>query len=203
MSLVKKIVNIPFVWNLLQKFVGATEWKLKLYPLVFKKKGRILDFGCSTGPSTPAFLDFDYTGVDVDPQAIAAATKRFSSYENVKFVCANLLTEPIGEREFDHVLVACTTHHLSDKELETVMPILLGKLKKGGELHIFDPLSQPEKDGFITKLFIRYDQGRHIRTLEENKKIFAPYGISELKVFPSPDRFIKLEDMLYMKLVKV
>ncbi|HEY4511335.1 MAG TPA: class I SAM-dependent methyltransferase [Candidatus Paceibacterota bacterium] len=202
MSLIKKILNIPFVWNIFQTFVGANAWKLGLYPSVFHTKGKLLDFGCSMGNSTAAFADFDYLGIDVDCEAIAAAARNWSTYPNIRFVCADILEQPFPETDFDHVLVACAGHHLSDEAWRSILAVLFSKLKKGGMLHFFDPLSQPEKDNVITKLFIRNDQGRFIRTLEENKRFFKEYPIMELNVIPSPDRFIKLEDMLYVRLQK-
>lgn len=202
MYFIKKILNIPFVWNIFQTFVGANAWKLSLYPSVFESSGKLLDFGCSMGNSTAAFTDFDYWGVDVDCEAITAAGKNWSAYPNIRFVCRDILRDTFTETDFDHVLVACAGHHLSDDVWRKVLAVLFSKLKKGGTLHFFDPLSQPEKDGFITKLFIRNDQGRFIRTLDENKRFFKEYGIAELRIIPSPDRFIKLEDMLYVRLKK-
>lgn len=201
-KLIKRFFNIPLVWNVFQKFVGATQWKLSLYPTAFKSKGKLLDFACSSGTSTSAFLDFDYYGIDNDCEAIADASRRFSQYPNVKFMCTDVLKESFAEGDFDHALIGCGGHHFDDKNFTFVLDFLMSKLKKGGELHFFDPLSQPDKDGFITKFFIKNDQGRYIRTLEENKRFFANYSIKEIKIFPSPDRFIKLEDMLYIKVVK-
>ncbi len=201
-NVVKRIFNIPFVWNIFQGFVGANAWKLRLYPSVFDTKGKILDFGCSMGNSTEAFLDFEYYGVDVDCEAIRAAGKHFAVYPNIHFFCADILHDSFLVEDFDHILIACAAHHLSDEELKNTLTILFAKLKPGGAIHIFDPLSQPEKDSFVTKFFINHDQGRYIRTLAANKMLLSEYPVSEVKIFPSPNRFPKLEDMLYVRILK-
>jgi hypothetical protein len=61
----KKILNQPVIWNSIQYFVGANQWKLAVYPSVLSNQGdKLLDFGCSIGNITPAFLNFDYYGID-------------------------------------------------------------------------------------------------------------------------------------------
>ena len=198
-----RILNIPLVWIIFQHFVGANRWKKTMYPSVFRSRGALLDFGSSMGNTTQDFLDFDYTGIDTDPSMIDAATKRWAGYENVRFVCADILTKPFPDASFDHVLFACTGHHLTDEEMKKIIPALLATLRPGGELHFFDVIKQPGKDGFTTRLIMNNDQGKHMRLREEYDALFAPYTVSEKKLFPSPDgNIVKLQDMLYFRVAK-
>lgn len=197
-----KIINIPFVWNAGQNIVGANPWKNRLYPSVFRSKGTLLDFGCSMGNNTEVFLDFAYHGVDLDPEAIKAAEVRWKGQPNVRFEQRNILTEGYKKDYFDHILFACAGHHIPDEEMVPILDALLVNLKPGGELHFFDVLRQPGKDQFITRLIMNNDQGKHMRTKEGYEEIFRPYHIAEQKLFPSPDRAIKLQDMLYIRLIK-
>ena len=197
------ILNIPFVWIIFQHFVGANQWKSQMYPSVFLSQGKLLDFGCSMGNNTGDFLDFEYTGVDMDCAMIDAAKKRWAAHSNVHFECGDITTMPEKAGQFDHVLFACTGHHLTDEEMPRILDALMQSLKPGGEIHFFDPLKQPEKDGFTTRLIMNNDQGKNMRTREEYDRMFAPYPVVEKKLFPSPNyRPVKLQDMLYFRVRK-
>ena len=203
-NLIQKLINVPFVWNTAQNILGANPWKVKIYPSVFKKKGTVLDLGCNIGNTTGAFLDFDYYGVDLDPDVIETAQERWRAYPNVQFHCLDILKVEFKQDFFDHVLFACTGHHLTDDEISRIISVLLSNLKTGGELNFFDVVRQPGKDRFFTRLFENHDQGKFMRTREEYEKLFDPkkVQVAEIKLFPSPDRIIKLQDMLYIRVVR-
>ncbi|OJI07237.1 MAG: hypothetical protein COX02_01825 [Candidatus Vogelbacteria bacterium CG22_combo_CG10-13_8_21_14_all_37_9] len=204
-DLFKRLVNFPPVWNTLQYLVGANNFKYQMYPSVFSaKNGRLLDFGCSCGNSTSVFLDFDYTGIDIDPEAIEAAKRKFKNYPQIKFLVADLITGPFQTNFFDHILFAGTAHHLKTAELELITKNLFLSLKPGGEFHFFDPIIQNDKDNLITKLFLRFDQGKNMRSREVLEQFFRSngYDIIETKIFKSPNRLIKLPDFLYLKINK-
>lgn len=197
------VINIPWVWNTFQNLVGADQWKSRIYPSVLRTKGKLLDFGCSMGNTTASFLDFDYWGVDLDPDAIAAAKKRWHGHENVRFECVDILKGEYKKDFFDHVLFAGTGHHIEDADMPKIIDALLATLRPGGELHFIDVLRQPGKDRFITRLVMNNDQGKNMRTKEQYREMFAPYNVVEEKMFESPDRLIKLQDMLYFRIAKV
>lgn len=197
------VINIPWVWNTFQNVVGADQWKHSIYPSVFHTKGKLLDFGCSMGNTTEAFLDFDYWGVDLDPAAIAAAQKKWRGRENIRFECVDILKGPYKSGFFDHVLFAGTGHHIEDADMPLIINALLATLRTGGELHFFDVLRQPGKDRFITRIIMNNDQGKNMRTREQYLAMFAPHHVVEEKMFESPHRTVKLQDMLYLRVVKV
>ncbi len=204
-KIVKKIANIPLVWNLAQNIIGANQWKAWMYPSVFEKKeGTLLDFGCSSGNETAAFLEFDYCGIDLDAQAIRGAQEKFRRYPNVKFFALDIIKDGFKEDFFDHILFAGTGHHLTDDDLQKILDILMTNLKPGGKLHFFDPISQPEKDGWLTRFIIRSDQGKFTRTETTYKSFFdkSKYKVVEWKMFPNPYRFVKFPDFLYVELTK-
>jgi SAM-dependent methyltransferase len=204
-ALFKKITNIPIVWNMAQNIVGANQWKAELYPSVFEKKeGTLLDFGCSSGNETAAFLDFDYYGIDLDEQAIIAAQNKFKQYQNVQFMSFDIIKKGFKKDFFDHVLFAGTGHHLTDSELQKIFDILIENLKPGGQLHFFDIIRRPGKDKWRTRFIINSDQGKNVRTEETYKTFFDPqkYSIKDWKINMSPDRLVKLPDVLYVRVVK-
>lgn len=202
-NLLKYIVNIPWVWNILQNIVGANQWKWRMYPSVFEdKSGKLLDFGCSSGNTTAVFSDFDYVGVDVDAEAIESAKKKYTSHKNIRFYCVNILENSVPEAPFDNILFAAAGHHFCDKDLIAVMDKLVSCLKPGGHIRFFDIFRKPGIDGFTTRMLIRFDQGKFIRTLDEYNNLFdGRYHVADKKIFPSPnDWFIKQEDFVYMKI---
>lgn len=203
-ALIKKIANIPVVWNAAQSLIGANQWKAQLYPSVFKQKGgTLLDFGCSGGNVTAMFLGFDYFGVDVDRQAIQAARNKFKQYPNVKFFDLDIIKDGFKKNFFDHILFAGTAHHVTNDELRKIIEILMENLKIGGQLHFFDSVTQT-KDNWMTRFIIRSDQGKNVRTEAAYESFFSPdkYIINEWRVCPSPDRFIKFPDFLYINITK-
>lgn len=204
-KIINKFLNIPIIWNTAQNIVGANQWKADLYPSVIaKKSGTLLDFGCSSGNETAAFIDFDYYGLDVDEVAIEGAKAKFAQFPNVKFFRLDIIKDGFKEDFFDHILFAGTGHHLTDSEVRRILDILMVNLKKGGTLHFFDIIRQPSKDNLITKYIINSDQGKNVRTEEIYKEFFDPtkYEITKWSMCPSPDRLIKLPDMLYVEIIK-
>lgn len=193
------VINIPWVWRTFQDFVGADPWKHAIYPSVIRTKGKLLDFGCSMGNSTEAFLDFDYWGADVDPAAIAAARDRWRNRDNVRFEVVDILGETYRKDFFDHVIIACTGHHIADTDLPKIIDKLLETMKPGGELHFFDVIRQPGRDRLVTRLFLKSDQGKHMRTRDAYRTMFAPYVVVEERLFESPDQFLKLPDLIYFR----
>jgi SAM-dependent methyltransferase len=204
-KIINKFLNIPLIWNIAQNVIGAKSWKDDMYPSVFPvKAGTILDFGCSSGNETHLFLDFDYYGVDLNPVSIKAAQEKYKAQPHVQFTALNIITDGFKKDFFDHVLFAGTAHHLTDEELRQIIDILLSNLKTGGKLHFFDPIRKKGVDTMMTRFIIDADQGKHVREEEEYRSIFAKdkYTINEWKVFPSPDRFIKFPDFLYIEVTK-
>jgi SAM-dependent methyltransferase len=58
------------LWNLVQNILGCPDFKSNLYRSVLRPPGRLLDFGCANGHIAEVFLEFDYYGIDIDPDAI-------------------------------------------------------------------------------------------------------------------------------------
>lgn len=203
MKFLKKILNSRLVLSSYQTFVGANQWKSQLYKPYLRSGGSLLDFGCSYGNTTPALLEYDYYGIDIDEQAINSAKKRFERYPNVHFFCIDILSQKFKVSFFDQVLFASTGHHLSDDQLNGIVTALLNTLKAGGVLHFFDIIRQ-DADPFSTRLLTRLDQGKFIRTLDQYKEIFDKklYPIVSEKVIPSPQSLIKLWDFYYIKMIK-
>jgi SAM-dependent methyltransferase len=161
---------VPPVWTLVQKVLGAPEFKSELYRSRLTPPGKLLDFGCASGHLSDAFSAFEYYGVDLDPVAIRAAERRFPGRPHMKFLAADLRSRPFPRDFFDEIIFAGTAHHLADELLESLLAEMHYCLKPGGKVHLIDPVFQ-EKDGWTQKLMRRIDRGRYTRTFEEIRAI--------------------------------
>jgi SAM-dependent methyltransferase len=78
----------------------------KLVELGDLRGRKILDLGCGIGDFYPVlkekFGEFEYTGIDIVPEFIEHATKR---YPEGRFFCQDILRDPIAE-DYDYVLIS-------------------------------------------------------------------------------------------------
>jgi len=153
------------IWDLLQKILGAENSKIRIYRELVKANSgeRLLDFGCATGSTSVAFLETDYLGLDIDEASIKLAKTKFgdrSKYLNIKFECVDLFQAELDS--FEHVVFACTGHHLSDNDLVKIVNELITKLKIGGKLHFIDNV-KTDKDSLFVRFMHLIDRGRYIR----------------------------------------
>jgi len=194
--MVRKYLNSlaqnPILFEIFEKIFGADEQKQQIYRQAFKNNLKLLDFGCSTGNTTKAFLDFDYYGIDLDNGAIEYAKKRWCDYPNVKFIAEDIFNKPFKKGFFDYILFAGTGHHIEDKDFLPITKELLSLLKKDGELWFYDILKPNKSSHFLTKMLASLDRGRFIRTMRQYETIFG--SINKIKIVEK--RVIKVKDTL-------
>lgn len=133
----------------------------------------MLDFGCSSGNVTGAFLDFDYTGVDIDRKLIAHARKKWKEYPNIKFVATDILRPNKKLGKFDVILYAGTGHHLPDDLYLKVFKALDKYLKKGGEIQYIDTIKAGPASPLFARIMCKIDRGNYIRTKKHSMSLLA------------------------------
>ncbi len=168
-----------FLWDLVQRILGAPDFKRRLYASVLGPPGKLLDFGCADGHIADAFMEFDYYGLDLDASAIRFAERRFKAYPNAHFMAGDVLAKPFPEGFFDEILFAGTLHHLDDSAAAGILVELNRCLKSGGRIHLLDPVLQA-KDGWQQKLMRRIDRGRHPRTPGQVRQLVDSIGLFEI-----------------------
>jgi SAM-dependent methyltransferase len=204
MPIIKKLLAFPVFWDCVQLVLGAPGFKRELYLSKLRPPGKLLDFGCADGHIADAFADFDYHGVDVDSVAIDAAKRRFRDQPNMHFIAADLRTRPFPPDEFDHILFACTVHHLDDQSLLRLLEELHYCLKPDGVIHVFDLVRQ-DKDGWSQKLMRRLDQGRYARTLPQIASLVESLGLfqrGETSLHTPHGALLRDCDVVHMPLAK-
>mgnify|MGYP000851710505 CR=1 FL=1 len=100
-----------------------------------------LDVACGTGVLTPYYLEREVaslTGVDLSPEMIRIARSKFTQ-PNVRFVCKDVETEPLGQN-FDCVVVYNSFPHFANPE--EIIKTLAGMLAPGGMLTVAHGMSR-------------------------------------------------------------
>ena len=205
MRLLTNLVSMPGLWAFVQQHLGAPEFKRELYRSKLCTPCRLLDFGCASGHLGDAFRDLEYYGVDLDPVAIEAAKRRFHDQPTMHFLASDIRERPFPMEFFDEILFAGTAHHLDDNLLGSVLTELHFCLKRGGTVHLFDPVFH-EPVRWFQRLMRRIDQGRYTRTLAQILAIVEPLELFESGEFsyhPPYGALLQDCDFLYLPLKKV
>ncbi|MGA2243751.1 MAG: class I SAM-dependent methyltransferase [Verrucomicrobiota bacterium] len=171
MNLVEKLspcLSLPAAYRLFQSMVARkSAWQTYLAEYVKPPPGaKILDVGC--GPAD--ILDYlpaaSYTGLDISPDYIRSAAKRFGS--KGRFCCADVgLATVAGEHgTFDLVLATGVVHHLDDQQAAKLFELARLALHSTGRLVTLDGCYVPQQSR-IARWLLANDRGKFVRTQEE------------------------------------
>ena len=167
--------RFPRMWLLMQNTIGGKACKQALATEHYREQKRVLEIGCSVGNISEAFLAFpniSFTGIDIDPQAIVLAKKRFRHAPNFKFTLSSLEELSRSGEYFDYVLFAGMLHHVSDT---TALQLLRDAVKctaSGGQLVIYEPEAIRPGDGWLLRYFYaHFEQGTFLRSRDDLKRL--------------------------------
>jgi SAM-dependent methyltransferase len=166
----------PMLWNLFQYLIGGTIDKRRLCLNKFSGTGRVLEVGCSVGNIARAFTKYPevrYTGIDIDPGAIAYASSRFARYRNFDFLCEELGAFAKKGLRFDYIMFAGCLHHIDDRECLEMLTEAVPMLDEGGTIVIVDPLLPRPDDPWLLHRYIKLEQGGHLRTGDEMLRLIG------------------------------
>lgn len=173
--------RFPRLWLLMQKTIGGNACKQKLATEYYNGQGRVLEIGCSVGNISEAFRAFpkvDFTGIDIDEQAINLAKKRFHNESNFNFSVRSLEDLSVQGEMFDYVIFAGMLHHVDDN---TALQLLLDALKctrVGGMLVIYEPETVRPTDGWFFRFFYAmFEQGAFLRSRCDLQRLVKDAGI--------------------------
>ena len=136
----------------MQNMIGGVTCKRDLATKHYRGQKRVLEIGCSAGNISSAFCQFpdiEFTGIDIDPGAIALAQHRFRKYPNFNFSVISIEELSRQGKEFDFVLFAAMLHHVSDAD---GLRLLSGAVKCtawGGQLVICEPEALKASDRMV------------------------------------------------------
>lgn len=195
--MLRRLVDRAFEHPLVYRALQAPFHERKLAPFVrFLDQHpamRILDIGCGPGTNAAHFLDHKYTGVDINPDYIANARRRFPG----RFLVGDV-TDPVmlPTEQFDCVLLNSLMHHLDDAAVDGLLGRLGRFLAPGGSIHILD-LVLPEH-WCAARILARLDRGRFARPIAGWRALFErAIHVETLEQYPLGFLGIPLWQMVY------
>ena len=156
---------------------------------------RVLDVGCGPGTNLGHFQGCEYLGIDVNPDYVAYARRR---YGRQFFVAdATQFTVPADER-FDFILLNSFLHHVDTENVRKILSHLSGALTSDGHMHIVE-LVLPGQHS-MPRLLARWDRGRFARPLDKWRELFAEaLEIVTFEPFKLRALGLSLWDLVYCK----
>jgi SAM-dependent methyltransferase len=195
--MLRRLADRAFEHPLVYRALQAPFHERKLAPFVRfldQHPGmRILDVGCGPGTNAAHFRDHQYTGVDINPDYIASAQRRFQG----RFLVGDV-TDPavLPAEQFDCVLLNSLMHHLDDGAVSGLLGRLGRFLAPGGSIHILD-LVLPERWS-AARVFARLDRGRFARPIAQWQALFErAMHIETMEQYPLGIPGVPLWHMVY------
>lgn len=151
----------------------------KIATLINPKPGeKILDLGCGPGNLIVELKKLQpaarLTGLDVDPEILAIAQKKFEKFQFAIPLIEASATDIHTEEEFDSVVSSLMIHHLSLSEKKEMLAGVYRILKPGGKFYLYDFGPPKNRFGkflsFIYRWFEEIDdgvQGRYVLFIKE------------------------------------
>ena len=136
---------------------------------------RVLDVGCGPGTNATHFAASDYLGIDLNPEYIRDAERRYgTSNSHLRFEAhdASTYVAPTDQR-FDFVLVNSFLHHVDDSTARNILANLARLLTDDGHVHILELVLPPNAS--IPLFLARADRGNFPRPLEHWRQMFVEF----------------------------
>jgi len=146
-------------------------WRTYLDEYVMPRAGeRVLDIGCGPADILDHLPKVDYTGLDLSPDYIEAAKKRFGS--RGRFLCGDIGTSSLQAEQgtFDLVLATGVLHHLTDEQVESLFALARGTLRPGGRLVTYDGCYVPGQSR-MARWILSNDRGKFVRTRPQYERL--------------------------------
>jgi len=163
---IERALEHPAIYNINQFFGQSTVRRYRALlaeEVPCDAETSLLDLGCGTGV-TAGVVTGRYSGVDINPDYIDTAQRR---YPHAKFFAMDCSRLDFADASFDLATTIATTHHLTDAELESMTMEALRVVRPGGAFHIIDAILPINRRAFAKEFFFRMDRGRFPRQLDE------------------------------------
>lgn len=176
------LLSIPAGYRLFSRLVRGNAWETYLAEYIKPVPGeKVLDIGCGPADILDYLPQVSYTGVDLSPEYIESARKRFGS--RGRFWCNDVGSVVGLEAErgtFDLVLATGLIHHLDDQQAASMFDLVRRALRADGRLVTFDGCYVPGQSP-IARWFLGKDRGQFVRTREAYARLAsATFGKVEL-----------------------
>lgn len=173
--------RFPRLWLLMQNLIGGNACKQALATERYQGQKRILEIGCSVGNISAVFRrypDIEFTGIDIDCNAIELAKFRFRDEKNFKFSLRSLEELASRGETFDYVLFAGMLHHVDDATGLKLLGDAVKCTASNGLLVIYEPEAVRPEDGWFFRCFYAlFEQGTFLRSRNELNNLVERSGI--------------------------
>jgi SAM-dependent methyltransferase len=161
------VLSRPGAYRTFSWLIGGNVWRVYLDQYV--KPGsyeKILDIGCGTADILEFLPRVDYLGVDLSPEYIDSAQKRFGA--RGRFRCADVASVNIEPEHGTFTLALATgvLHHLADDEAHKLFALARLALQPSGRLITYDGCYVPNQSN-VARWFLRRDRAKFVRTPEQ------------------------------------
>jgi SAM-dependent methyltransferase len=180
-----KVLEIHWVYDLFQDFVGANKWRSnwineQINPFL-RPDSMVLDVGCGTGEII-LYLNpvKKYLGVDRNAGYIKKALNRLNN-KNIFFKCLDLNDNKCKVElngEWDAILMVGLLHHMSDEEGENLIKVLTELMNINTTLFILEPI-YTNRQSKLSRYIVSKDRGRNVRELSGYLRLLQDF--SEIK----------------------
>lgn len=192
--------NFPRLWLLFQYLVGGDRDKRRLAIMHYKGQKKILEIGCSVGNVSQIFSIFkqvEFTGIDIDNNALDYAKQRLGALPNFKFTNISLSDLANTGEKFDYILFANILHHVNDDIALRLLKDVQRLLSIDTTLIVMEPEKLQKDYNFIFKLFYKLEQGKFRRHKHELTDLIIAAGLSiktctDVLVSPNSIPFLKV-----------
>jgi len=136
------------------------------------RKGSILDVGCGPAVNAAFFSDWNYLGIDLNPEYIKVAKTKFPG---LQFEVADAADLTLDDKKFDVILINSLLHHLNDEECGGLLSGIRHTLGKDSSVIVQEPI-KPDENERVMRFMMNNDRGDYFRTLDEWKNTFGSNG---------------------------
>jgi ubiquinone/menaquinone biosynthesis C-methylase UbiE len=166
-----KILEIPFVYNLVQSILGGKKVHT-LFVSEIKKilsnisYTRLLDVGCGTGIYREAFSN-EYVGIDINPQYIELCKKTILG----EFSVGDATKIEFENSSFDVIATIGVIHHLDGNQTKMMFDEMKRICKPNGNILLVDGLIPGNRLNFWGYIIAKMDRGKYKKKYTDFKKM--------------------------------
>ena len=164
-------LSMSTVYRLFSRGVGGDSCRAYLTDYVKPAPNdKVLDLGCGPADILDYLPNVRYTGVDISPEYIRSARRRFAA--KGRFICddASMVTIKDEQGTFDLVFAIGVLHHLDDSQAVKLFDFAHLALRPHGRLITFDGCYVPGQSR-VAQWLLRQDRGKFVRARPEYERL--------------------------------
>jgi SAM-dependent methyltransferase len=166
------VLGLPVGYRLFRELIGGEQvFRAHLDNFVRPALDeKVLDIGCGPGDMVSYLPQTNYLGVDISPQYVEAAKKRFGN--RGRFCCSDIGSFGLNGEEgtFDLVLATGVVHHLDDRLASGLFELAARALRPSGRLVTFDGCFEPGQSN-VARWILRHDRGKFVRNRPDYERL--------------------------------